>query len=413
MLQKFIESAIETTSAPELKYSALVFSLFILPRFLIRFGVPYALSAFGMGFFFTLIGINLSGNEVIQLLSFFGIVSLFLFAGLEVDLMELNQTRSILTQHVLVSFGILILTALALKSALHLDLRPAVLMGLALLTPSAGFILDSLENSKVPEASKFWIRSKVIAAEIVALALMFVLIRSMSALDFAFSASALAGLILLLPAAFRFFAKTLDPVAPKSEFGFLLIVALLAGMFTKKLGAYYLVGAFVVGLVARRFEATLPRFSSKTMLSSLRIFATFFTPFYFFNAGASIQSSDITLTGILLGLGLLAIFIPVRIYSVAWHRQISLKENRVQSLPVATSLLPNLVFGLVLADILKRTFAVPPEVFSAVVIYTVGATLIPGMLLQHFWKNPDYAFLTDAEIPGETPWVSDDKKETH
>lgn len=399
-----VDSFWQAAAAPELKYSALVFSLFILPRFFVRYGVPYALSAYGMGFLFTAGGIDLSGNEVVQLLSFFGIVALFLFAGLEVDLQELRQNRAVLMQHVLVSFGLLVVAGFGLQAVLGLDRRPAVLMGLAVLTPSAGFILDSLESARVPEASKYWIRAKVIAAEIVALALMFVLIRSMSALDFVISSAALAALILLLPLAFRFFAKTLDPVAPKSEFGFLLIVALLAGMLTKKLGAYYLVGAFVVGLVARRFEATLPRFSSKSMLSSLRIFATFFTPFYFFSAGAGVRLADLNFRGLLIGLGLLVVFVPARIYAVAWHRRISLGEGLAQSLPVAASLLPNLVFGLVLADILKESFRAPPEVFAAVVVYTVGATLIPGILLRHFWKSSDYAALTQGEPAGEVPW---------
>ena len=44
-----------------------------------------------------------------------------------------------------------------------LDWRPAILVALALMTPSTGFILDSLHSLAKDENDRFWIRSKAVA----------------------------------------------------------------------------------------------------------------------------------------------------------------------------------------------------------------------------------------------------------
>ena len=46
---------------------------------------------------------------------------------------------------------------------------------------------------------------------------------------------------------------------------------------------YYLVGAFIAGLVARLLHQRM--LASHENLHALRLFASFFVPFYFFNAG--------------------------------------------------------------------------------------------------------------------------------
>ncbi|HRK02979.1 MAG TPA: cation:proton antiporter [Oligoflexia bacterium] len=408
MTTNIISEFLHTLSLPEVKYTGLIFALFVFPRFLIRFGIPYALTAFAMGVCASFLEWELGGSDAVKLLSSLGIISLFLFAGLEVEFGELRQSRRFLVQHVIVSVVLLIISSVGLTYWLKLDVRPAVLLGLALLTPSTGFILDTINTSSVPEAGKFWIRSKAIAAEIVALFLMFVLVRSMSAQEFTFAMVGMGLLILALPLAFKFFAKVVEPAAPKSEFGFLLMIALLSGMITKKLGAYYLIGAFVVGIVARRFEGSMPRLTSKPMLRSIRSFTGFFIPFYFFHAGSSVSKEELSLKSLGIGLAMIAVFLPLRIYSVVWHRKLALREAIHQSFPVAASLLPNLVFGLVLAELLKTTFQVPLDIVGAVIIYTVGATLAPPILMRVFWKSPEYAFLAEAESNLGATWGDED-----
>ncbi len=408
MLNGMILEFRSVLSSPEAQYMVLIFALFVLPKFLIRLGIPFAISAFGFGFGASAIGFDFFDFDVVKLLATLGIVSLFLLAGLEVEVEELQKRKTFLIQHVLVYLATFIVAGLVLVLGLGLDVRPGLLLALAILTPSTGFILDSLDSSKVPEDTKFWIRSKAIAAEIVALLLMFVLVKSMSITEFLLAAGGMGLLILALPFSFRFFVRVIAPFAPRSEFGFLLMAALLSGLITKKLGAYYLVGAFIVGIVARRFEGSLPRLTSKSMLKAIKFFSSFFIPFYFFRAGFLLSPDQFTLKAIGIGLLLLIIFIPLRFFSVVWHRRIFFGERNVQNFPIAASLLPNLVFGLVLADLIQSLFKLPPPFEGALITYTLGATLAPPLLMRFFWHAPEYKALAEAEgnLGGST-WESD------
>lgn len=381
----------------EIKYVALIFALFVFPRFLIGFGVPYALTNFAMGFLFSFYAIIPYDDSVVSILSTLGIVSLFLFAGLEVDTFQLKRDKKVLIQHLVVLSVMLVLSSYAIHKSFGLDLRSATVFALAVLTPSTGFILDSLELSKLGSEIKHWIRSKAIAAEVLALILMFALIKSSSITELALSLLAMGALIMILPVVFVFFLKRVVPLAPQSEFGFLLITALVAGIVTKSLGAYYLMGAFIVGIIARRFELIQPEFSNKEMLHSLKFFTNFFTPFYFFHAGAVISPDAFSTSALVLGIVLLIVFIPVRVYMILFHRKLSLKENKELSFPVAASLLPNLVFGLVLAGILKTQFSLQQTYFGALIVYTVGSTLLPPILMHYFLKDESTYGLEEVE----------------
>lgn len=397
-MEHALEAILASLNTPEIQYVVLIFCLFVMPRFFIRLGIPFALTSFIFGISSTAMGMSFAHDSTIELLSLLGIVSLFLFAGLEVEISELRKSKKILIEHTLIKTIMLGLSSFALITFLALDGRQAAILALAILTPSTGFILDSLDNSKMSDETKFWIRSKAIGTEIVALAIMFVVVRSLSVEEFAYSSAGLILLILVMPPIFKFFANFVVPAAPKSEFGFLLMMAILAGMVTKKLGAYYLIGAFIVGIVANRFKRAMPQLVSKTMLKSIKQFTGFFTPFYFFKAGAGIDLNIFTMEAILLGLTFLAIFVPLRIFSIFLHRRIVLKEKGYESFPIATSLLPNLVFGLVLANILKNIFHIDTVIFGALIIYTVGTTLLPLFLLKFFFKKPDYMLLDESSI---------------
>ena len=266
----------------EVAYVGLLFILFVLPRFLQRFGIPSALTALGFGVMFG-IGFGLFQHDsTVELLSTLGIVALFLFAGLDVEVSELRREIPTLAEHLGVRLLSIGAVAWAATAWLGLDVRPGLLVSLALLTPSTGFILDSLAGWGLSENERFWIRSKAIATELVALAIMFVVLQSTSATRLGLSALALVAMIALLPVIFRWFAQVVVPHAPKSEFGLLMMVAVACALITRQLGVYYLVGAFVVGMAAQRFRIALPSLASARMLGAVEAFASLFIPFYFF-----------------------------------------------------------------------------------------------------------------------------------
>ncbi|MGC4116245.1 MAG: cation:proton antiporter [Myxococcales bacterium] len=382
--------------ASDLTYLLLIFALFVVPRALQRFKLPSAISslvmgaALGLGF-----GLFLD-DPTVHLLSTLGIVSLFLFAGLDVDVAALRRDWRVLLQHVGVRAVLIALVTLVGQWALHLELRPAIVLALALVTPSTGFILDSLPTFGLDDGERTWVRSKAIATEIVALLMLFLVLQSASAVRLAGGALALAALILVLPVLFRLFTRLIAPFAPRSEFAFLLMTAMLAAFATKMLGAYYLVGAFVVGMVAQRLRGEAPALVSEKMLGLLEFFASFFVPFYFFAAGLDLPASALSLASALYGAAFLSCALPAQLLAVALHRRAALGEPPRKSLRVALSLSPTLVFTLVLSGILANQYGIAPEIRGGLMLYAVGTTLLPAIFLR---ASPEFAVSTTHSQP--------------
>ncbi len=366
----------------EVAHLILLFTLFVLPRVLQRFRLPQAVTSVGLG---AAIGLGLGWfqkDPTVNLLSTLGIVALFLFAGLEVDFEELRREFRVLTQHVVVGLAALLIGAAVIRWLVGLDFRAATLLALALLTPSTGFILDSLSGMGLSSQERFWVKSKAIATELVALGAMFVILQSRSLGGLAVASAALLALVAVLPVGFRWFARVVLPYAPKSEFAFLLMLAVFAALVTRRLGVYYLVGAFIVGVAAQRFRKRLPAMASEQMLHAVEVFASVFVPFYFFSAGLGLRTTDFSLSALELGAALIAITVPVRLLLVAVHRRLALGESLVHGSRVGLAMVPTLVFGLVIAEILRDSFAVPDAVFGGLIVYTLATTLLPGLVLQ-------------------------------
>ncbi len=387
----------------ELDYVLLLFALFVVPRFLQRFRLPSAVTSFALGTIAS-VGLNLfTDDRTIALLATLGIVSLFLFAGLEVDFHDLRRELRVLLQHV--ALGLLALGAAAWLVSLVLNApwRASVLVALALLTPSTGFILDSLAALGLSERERFWIKSKAVAAELVALAALFFVLQSETAVGLGRSTAVLLGMIVLLPVVFRVFALRVAPFAPKSEFGFLLMLAVLCASVTLQLGVYYLVGAFVVGLTAQRFRERLPRMASQEMLHAVEVFASFFIPFYFFRAGLHLHRDDFSWATLGAGAAFLVTMIPLRVALVAAHRRLALGESKGRSVRIGTAMLPTLVFTLVIVELLAERGTLPRAILGGLVIYALGTTLIPGFALGATFDDLAPPFSDPPPAPPAAP----------
>ena len=191
----------------EIVYVLLLLGLFVVPRVLQRYSIPRAITALGMGALIGALAPALVDDPTVTLFSTLGIVSLFLFAGLEVDTHELRRESRFLGLHL--GIGLLVLAGVALTVVwlLRLEGRAAALVALAVLTPSAGFILETLDASAANDRERFWIRTKVISNELLALGVLFVTLKSRTWDELALSAVALASLVVFLPWIFRLFAN--------------------------------------------------------------------------------------------------------------------------------------------------------------------------------------------------------------
>lgn len=78
-----MEKMFITQFSQELLYLGLIFTLFVIPRFFTPFKVPTAFTTFILGAAASLFVGGLAVDATIHLLAIFGIVSLFLTAGMD------------------------------------------------------------------------------------------------------------------------------------------------------------------------------------------------------------------------------------------------------------------------------------------------------------------------------------------
>jgi len=152
--------------------------------------------------------------------------------------------------------------------------------------------------------------------------------------------------------------------------------------YVDPLGVYYLVGAFVVAMVARGFRQRLPALSSEKVLHAVEAFASVFVPFHFFHAGPEIRRDGLSPEALWWTLGFVAVVMPFRLALVSLHRRWRLGETWREGLGICVPMLPTLVFTLVIAQVLREQFSVPAPVFGGLLGYALVNTLIRSFTMR-------------------------------
>jgi Kef-type K+ transport system membrane component KefB len=369
-------------------YLAVVFGLLVVPRALQRFRLPAPLTCFAFGIIVAGFFKPLVNDSVISYLATLGIASLFLFAGLEVDLAELRRQLPSLAGHFAVRGLVLVGCARIAAIYLHLGWQVDWLFALALLTPSTGFILDMLPHSGLDHREQTEVALHAVAGEVTAIFLFLVISQAASLKTLLVSGGAIILLIAFMPLVFLALGRYVVPYAPGSEFSLLLMVGLICAVITETLGVYYLVGAFVAGLVARSLSRRMKTLASAENLEAIRLFASFFVPFYFFHNGLGVPGAALVRASLLYGFALAGLVIPVRL-AVVWlqSRFMQHREHR-GSLRVSIALTPTLIFTLVIAELLRQNFAVSPPLYGGLLVYAAIASILPSLVLPTFAAEP-------------------------
>jgi Kef-type K+ transport system membrane component KefB len=365
-------------------YLAVVFGLLVIPRALQRFRLPAPLTCFAFGIIVAGFFKPLINDSVISYLSTLGIAALFLLAGLEVDLAELRRQLPSLAGNFAVRGLVLVACARIAAMYLHLGWQVDCLIALALLTPSTGFILDMLPHSGLDQMEQSEVAIHAVAGEVTAVFLFLVISQAGSMKTLLISGGAIALLIAFMPLVFLALGKWVVPYAPGSEFSLLLMVGLICAIITKQLGVYYLVGAFVAGLVARSLNKRIVTLASAENLDAIRLFASFFIPFYFFHNGLGVPSAALVRASLLYGFVLSALLIPVRLAVVWLQSRFMQHRGHRGSFRVAIALTPTLIFTLVIAEILRENFAVSPPLYGGLLVYASIASILPSLTLPAF-----------------------------
>jgi Kef-type K+ transport system membrane component KefB len=365
-------------------YLAVVFGLLVIPRALQRFRLPAQLTCFAFGIIVAGFFKPLVSDTVISYLSTLGIASLFLFAGLEVDLAELRRQLPSLASHFAVRGLVLVACACIAARLLHLGWQVDWMIALALLTPSTGFILDMLPHSGLDHVEQSEVALHAVAGEVTAVFLFLVFSQAGSMKTLLISAGSIALLIAFMPLVFLALGRYVVPYAPGSEFSLLLMVGLICAVITEMLGVYYLVGAFVAGLVARSLSKRLTTLASPTNLEALQLFASFFIPFYFFHNGLGVPGAALVRGSLLYGFALAALVIPVRLAVIWLQSRFMQHRGHRGSFRVAIALTPTLIFTLVIAEILRENFSISPSLYGGLLVYAAIASILPALVLPSF-----------------------------
>ncbi len=365
----------------QLLYISIVLGVILLPKLIQRYKIPAPLTCFAFGVMVSLMTTQFHHDATIGLLSILGISSLFLFAGLEVNLPQLRGSIRYLISHLFIRILIIIFCVWIGMSYFELSWQVSALLCLATLTPSTGFILDSLPTIGLNKEEQFWVTSKAIAGEILALGLLFVVLKGESVESLVVSSSVLLVLIICIPLLFNFLNRFVIPYAPNSEFSMLILVGIIAASITKEIGVYYLVGAFLAGIIVGHLKEKIPNFANEGNLNAIKLFATFFVPFYFFYSGLKVPASLFSTSSILLGIALAAILIPLRIITIAIQRMVIHQDSFKSALNVSTALTPTLIFTLVISTILYEKFGIHENLFGALIIYAGITSLLPIWIL--------------------------------
>ena len=122
-------------------YLSIVFILLVFPRALQKYNIPAPLTCFALGMIVIFGVADYSNDTTLDFLSALGISSLFLFAGLEVNIQELKKGFWPLLNHLFLRcVGVFVFTWVGM-SYFEFSMQVSGLIALALLTPSTVCLL--------------------------------------------------------------------------------------------------------------------------------------------------------------------------------------------------------------------------------------------------------------------------------
>jgi Kef-type K+ transport system membrane component KefB len=369
-------------------YLATVFGLLVLPQALQRFRLPAPLTCFAMGVAVAVFFRSYIDDNLLKVIATFGIASLFLFAGLEVDLNEIRRQLPRILGDLAVAGLILLLAMWLLMRYMHMPWQTAALFGLGVFTPSTGFILDTLPHSGLKPEEQTEVSLGAISGEIMALLVLFFVSQAGSVTTLAISSGALILLIVLTPLLFLALGRWVVPYAPGSEFSLLIMVGIICAVISEHLGLHVLMGAFVAGLVAGMLRQKMTTLASHENLHAVRLFASFFIPFYFFQSGLEVPTGALVLKAVLYGIALVLIVTPVRIAKNWAQARFVSKRSMRGGFRVALALTPTLIFTLVIAGILRERFHLDDALFGGMLIYAAITTILPAFMLPGLASVP-------------------------
>lgn len=372
-----------------IRFLVLVTAIFFVPKIINRyFRIPSPITEIILG---VALGVFLPRyfylDDITSVLSTLGIITLFVYAGMEVNMDFLLKNRRFLLENILINLSIFLLVGVILVFVFNFSFVLSLLISLALITPSASFILSSFNGES--DSSRYWVETKALTGEVLSLLLMIILLGISSPQRLLLNLGILLILLFALPFVLKFMYRKFFSKLIGTEFSFILVIALIAAFLTEFIGVHYLIGAFIVGLISRRFISEIVedyRYThineekGKQIMASFNMFAITFIPFYFFSVGLKLNQGIFTWNNVTLALILLFTMSLVRILPTTLHRILRKKETFLEAFKINSRLIPTLVFTFVIAEILIKEFPSIEPFYGCLMLYGIFSAILAMIL---------------------------------
>lgn len=382
-------------AAPDILFGfiLLVVGLFVIPRLFERLKIPGPITEFFLGVVVAFWIPGLISEQLIDVFAIIGVVTVFLFAGMEVDLDFLRENAKMLRLSVLSHVFLFVFITLVLYSVGRagllesifpgiggLSLVAALLSAVVLLTPSSGFIVSMLNTSSVKAGWQSVIKAKALSAEIMGIAVLTIFLNVGDLAYLGIVLVSVSALILLLPFALRFFYQLLKIRMGNIKFSFFFVIALASAFVTEMLGLHYIVGAFVAGVFIFQFmerlveEKRVSKTLSNQLMEAMNFLSVLFVPFYFFSVGLDMRPGYFSWPIVSIAFGLCVVVSILRVFSVSGLQAFHFGSFR-QQFKAASALLPTLMFGFIVAELLLDKGFITQQIFAVLIWYAIFTSI--------------------------------------
>lgn len=353
----------------------------LAPRILEVVRIPMPLSALALGLLWSPYYLDQPAQQPLDIVATMAITLLFLFAGLEVDIPQIRQQWKSY-----VSLGVIHLVVIAAVTAVLsmlylLEPGVAAIVAIGLVTPSAGYILDFAAKAPLNRREKRGVAQCAIGLEVVSLLAMVVILKLDSVWSIAQTAALIVMGFLVIPPIWRWLQRAFFPLVGPAEFVSMFMLAMLLSYASKAIGLYYIFGAFMTGMIIGQLHRERVGGGAERHLHAIELMTALFIPVYFFRAGAHIPVESVTVGSALVGIAMMVV-VGVRVLPVLGSRWLVDGEPIASCLRMTIALAPTLVFGLVIADILRSQPDAPAWLAGALVVHTIVVTLMPVFVLN-------------------------------
>ncbi len=352
--------------------------IWVMAVLLRRFGIPTIMGELIAGI---IIGPAVLGliepNELIEVLAQLGIFFLMLHTGVETNPRDfVNAVRK--------SFGIAFigavfpfLTAFGVTLLFGYTVKTSLFVGVALTATAVVVTLKILKDLKLSNTKLARvIVASCIVDDLLSLIFFSLILSLVNSQDVSF-----LSLSLIVLKATLFFGVTivvgyfLYPVFKRpfrgnrgKGFTFVLILALIFGLFAESIGLHMILGAYLAGLFFRE-EVANKRLVQKVEDRLFGIAYSFLGPIFFISLGFHITFDAFTLNGILLLICLVVGVIIIQITSAGLMAKVS-KFSNIESVTIGIGMTGRAEMAFILAAIGQKMGVLDDALFSIIVFST-------------------------------------------